>query len=165
MHLALRRTAEAVLTSAGTVVAGLLTLLLSLTPTTRGLGLACAVGIVVAATFVLVVLPATLVLFGRWIFWPIVPREGDAVLTETDSWWRKVGNTVAGRPAAFIVGALVVLGVMAAGLLQVDTGLRQSDQFLDRPESIAAGERLAESFRSEEHTSELQSLMRTSYAV
>ncbi|NYG59477.1 RND superfamily putative drug exporter [Nocardioides daedukensis] len=146
MRLALRRTAEAVLTSAGTVVAGLLTLLLSLTPTTRGLGLACAVGIVVAATFVLVVLPATLVLFGRWIFWPIVPREGDAVLTETDSWWRKVGNTVAGRPAAFIVGALVVLGVMAAGLLQVDTGLRQSDQFLDRPESIAAGERLAESF-------------------
>src|SRR3546814_19563591 len=112
MHLALRRTAEAVLTSAGTVVAGLLPLLLSLTPTTRGLGLACAVGIVVAATFVLVVLPATLVLFGRWIFWPLVPREGAAVIPEPDSWRRTVGNTVPGPPAALIAAALLVSSPM-----------------------------------------------------
>ena len=76
MSLALRRTVEPVLASATTVVLGLLTLLLSLTPSTRGLGLACAIGIVVAASFVLVVLPATLVLFGRWVFWPRVPRDG-----------------------------------------------------------------------------------------
>lgn len=63
MRTALRRTAEPVLCSAGTVVAGLLTLLLSLVPTTRGLGLACAVGIVVAAAFVLGCLPSVLVLF------------------------------------------------------------------------------------------------------
>src|SRR3546814_20723233 len=56
LHLALRRTAEAVLTRAGTVVAGLLPLLLSLTPTTRVLGPACAVGIGVASTFVPAVL-------------------------------------------------------------------------------------------------------------
>ena len=70
MAIALRRTAEAVLSSATTVVLGLLTLLLSLFPATRGLGLACAVGVVVAASFALVVLPAALVVFGRWIFWP-----------------------------------------------------------------------------------------------
>ncbi|QIX25190.1 MMPL family transporter [Nocardioides sp. JQ2195] len=146
MSLALRRTAEAVLTSAGTVVAGLLTLLLSLTPTTRGLGLACAVGIVVAAAYVLVVLPALLMLFGRWIFWPLVPHRGDEVLVETHSWWRRVGDTVAARPGTFIVGTLLLLAVLAAGLFRIDTGLKQSDQFLDKPEAISASERLAESF-------------------
>ncbi|MDT0202366.1 MMPL family transporter [Nocardioides sp. AE5] len=146
MALALRRTAEAVLTSAGTVIAGLLTLLLSLTPTTRGLGLACAVGIVVAAGFVLLVLPAALVLFGRWIFWPIVPHTGDAVLSETRTWWRKVGDTVARRPPAFIVATLVLLAAMAAGLFATETGLRQADQFLDEPEAISAAARLADSF-------------------
>lgn len=146
MSLALRRTAEAVLTSAGTVVAGLLTLLLSLTPTTRGLGLACAIGIVVAATYVLVVLPALLMLFGRWIFWPMVPRRGDEVLVETHSWWRRVGDTVAARPGTFIVGSLMLLAVLASGLFRLDTGLEQSDQFLDKPEAISAAERLAESF-------------------
>ena len=50
MSVAVRRTAEAVLASATTVVLGLLTLLLSVVPTTRGLGLACAIGVVVAAT-------------------------------------------------------------------------------------------------------------------
>lgn len=146
MAVALRRTAEAVLTSAGTVVAGLLTLLLSLTGTTRGLGLACAIGIVVAAGFVLLVLPAALVLFGRWVFWPVVPRTGDRVLTETTSWWRRVGDTVAARPMAFIVAAVLLLAVLAIGLVRIDTGLRQADQFLDKPEAISAGERLAESF-------------------
>ena len=76
MAHALPRTAEAVLASAATVVVGLLTLTLSLFPTTRGLGVACAIGIVTAAFFVLVVLPAALVVFGRWIFWPRVPRPG-----------------------------------------------------------------------------------------
>ncbi|TYL45600.1 MMPL family transporter [Nocardioides sp. BGMRC 2183] len=78
MARALRRTAEAVLASSVTVVVGVLTLALSLTPTTRGLGVACAVGIVVAASFVLVVLPAAMVLFGRWIFWPRVPQVDSA---------------------------------------------------------------------------------------
>src|SRR6478736_5920881 len=62
MAHALGRTAEAVLGSAITVFLAVLTLLLSLVPATRGLGLACAVGIVVAAAFALVVLPAALVL-------------------------------------------------------------------------------------------------------
>ena len=66
MRVALRRTSHAVLASATTVVLGVLSLVLSAFPTTRGLGIACAVGIVVAATFALVALPATLVLFGRW---------------------------------------------------------------------------------------------------
>ena len=97
MAVAVRRTAEAVLSSATTVVLGLLTLLLSLVPTTRGLGVACAIGVVIAASFVLVVLPAALVVFGRWVFWPRVPHVGDPALVETRSLWRRVGDRVAAR--------------------------------------------------------------------
>ncbi|GAA1779370.1 MMPL family transporter [Nocardioides hankookensis] len=146
MARALRRTAEAVLASATTVFLGLLTLLLSLIPTTRGLGLACAIGIVVAAGFVMLVLPAFLVLFGRWVFWPRVPHVGDTALVDGRGPWRRIGDRVAARPAAFIGGALVLLVLLAAGCLQVQVGLDDADQFLDKPEAIAAGERLGESF-------------------
>ena len=146
MSLALRRTAEAVLSSAVTVVIGLLTLLLSLFPATRGLGLACAVGVVVAAAFVLLVLPAALVIFDRWIFWPRVPREGEAALADGHSFWRRVGDRVAAHPRRIIGVTLVVLAVMASGIAAIDTGLKSSDQFLKKPEAIAASERLARSF-------------------
>lgn len=146
MSVAVRRTAEAVLSSATTVVLGLLTLLLSVVPTTRGLGLACAIGIVIAAAFVLLVLPAALVLFGRWVFWPRVPHVGEPALVDTDSLWHKVGARVARRPAAFVTGTLVLLAVMAIGVFRIDTGLDQADQFLVEPEAISASERLGESF-------------------
>ncbi len=146
MAKALTRTAEAVLSSASTVVIGLLTLLLSAFPTTRGLGLACAVGVVVAAAFVLIVLPATLVVFGRWIFWPKVPREGQASLADSRSFWRRVGDAVARRPARFAMVTLALLALGGAGMTQIRTGLDGADQFLQKPEAIAAGERLSQSF-------------------
>ena len=146
MSTAQRHTGEAVMLSATTVVLGVLTLLLSLLPATRGLGLASAVGIVVAAGYALFVLPAVLVLFGRWIFWPLVPRVGQTSLVETRSFWRRVGDQVAKRPPAFVAGTLVILAVMAFGLTQVKTGLSATDQFLVKPEAISASERLAKSF-------------------
>ena len=146
MAHALTRTAEAVLASATTVVLGLLALLLSAFPATRGLGLACAVGIVVAAVFVLVVLPAALVVFGRWIFWPRVPRTGQVSLADSRSLWRRIGNAVSRHPARFATATIMLLAVGAAGMTQIRTGLDGPDQFLQKPEAIAAGERLAESF-------------------
>ncbi len=146
MAHAVRRTTEAVVSSASTVVLGLLTLLLSLFPATRGLGLACAVGVVVAAVFALLVLPATLVVFGRWIFWPKVPHVGQESLADSRSLWRRVGDAVARRPAAFVVVTVVGLAVAAAGTTQIRAGLDGADQFLSKPEAIAAGERLAQSF-------------------
>ncbi len=146
MATALPRAAEAVLASGATVVVGVLTLLLSVTPTTRGLGLASAVGIVVAAAFVLLMLPAALVLFGRWIFWPKVPRVGEQGQAGRRSAWRRVGDRVAAAPPAFIGGTLVLLAAMAFGLTQLQLGLPASEQFTDEPEAITGAERLAESF-------------------
>ncbi|HEU5038343.1 MAG TPA: MMPL family transporter [Nocardioides sp.] len=146
MAHALRRTAEAVLASATTVVLGLLTLLLSVFPTTRGLGLACAVGVVVAAAFALVVLPAALVLFGRWVFWPRVPHVGEAVTSESNTVWHRIGDRVAQRPGGVAVGTLALLGVLSVGIGSISLGLDRADQFLDTPEAISASDRLAESF-------------------
>ncbi|MBF4163312.1 MMPL family transporter [Nocardioides acrostichi] len=146
MARALHRTSEAVLSSATTVVVGVLTLLLSLTPTTRGLGLASAVGIVVAAVMVLVALPPALVLCGRWVFWPRVPRVGSAATVETAAVWRRVGDAVARRPLGVAVVCLVVLTLASLPAVGLRTGLSPSDQFLDSPEAITAGDRLAESF-------------------
>ena len=146
MRHATRRTAEAVLASATTVVLGLLTLLLSLFPTTRGLGLACAVGVVVAAAAALVALPFTLVLFGRWVFWPRTPRVGQATLVDSRTLWHRVGRAVSRRPGTLIVSALLGLAVLATGVARIETGLAPADQFLKKPEAIAAAERLARSF-------------------
>jgi len=146
MAVALRRAAEAVFASASTVVIGLLTLLISVIPSSRGLGLACAVGVLVAAVFVLVVLPAVLLLCGRWVFWPKVPREGQPVLADSNSLWGRIGNRVATRPRAFIVGTLTALAVLAVGTTQLQLGLSTSEQFLSEPEAITAAERLSESF-------------------
>ena len=66
--------------------------------TTRGLGLACAVGVLIAATFALLVLPAALVVFGRWVFWPKVPHVGDTVLVDSNSLWHRVGEAVSIEP-------------------------------------------------------------------
>jgi RND superfamily putative drug exporter len=107
---------------------------------------ACAIGIVVAAGFVLLVLPAFLVLFGRWVFWPKVPHVGDVLLVDGRGLWRRVGDRVAARPAAFIAVSLVLLGFLAIGTSQIKVGLDDSDQFLDKPEAIAAAERLGDSF-------------------
>lgn len=140
-------TAEAVFASATTVVLGLLTLLLSVIPTTRGLGLACAVGIVIAAVFVMIALPASLLLFGRKLFWPVVPKVGEALAVDHDrSIWSRVGRTVALRPKTWVVGTVVLLAALAAGLTQVQSGLDTSEQFLETPEAITASERLGESF-------------------
>ncbi|MGV1003567.1 MAG: MMPL family transporter [Candidatus Nanopelagicales bacterium] len=146
MRIALPRTAEPVLASAGTVVVGLLCLLLSLIPTTRGLGLACAVGVVTAVFFALVCLPSMLVLFPRGIFWPRVPHEGDTTAAQTRSAWRRIGDQVAKRPVAVGGAVVAALAVLALGNLSIQLGLATADQFLTKPEAIAAAERIAESF-------------------
>src|SRR4030095_9034453 len=74
MAVALRRSFPAVLASAATVTAGLLCLLAALLPSTRGLGPVGAVGVAAALVAMTTLLPALLVLCGRWLFWPFVPR-------------------------------------------------------------------------------------------
>lgn len=146
MVRAWQRTCEAVLASAATVVVALLVLLLSAFPTTRGLGLACAIGIVVAALAVLVVLPLALAVFPRGIFWPRRPEVGQPTASEGRTVWRRIGDAVARRPLLAAAAGVVLLAVLASGILGIRSGLSEADQFIETPESIAAATRLAESF-------------------
>ena len=146
MRTALRRTTEPVVAASGTVLVGLLTLILSLVPTTRGLGIAGAVGILTAAIFVLGVLPSALVIFPRSIFWPKKPVVGEVMAAETKSMWRRIGDVVAKRPTVVMISVLAGLAVLASGIASTKLGLDTAEQFLSTPESITAAERIGESF-------------------
>lgn len=149
MRAALRPAGEAIIASGSTVVIGVITLIASLTPVTRALGVGSAVGILVAMAFALIVLPTTLVLFGRRIFWPLVPKvasDGASSQAAEVSAWRKVGNGVARRPGAATAAVLLLLAGLGVGATQVQTGLSPQEQLLDAPEAVTAGERLARSF-------------------
>ncbi len=136
MRRALRATAPAVLASGTTVTLSLLTLLAAELTGNRGLGFAGAVGIVTAMFFGLVVLPAALVLPGRWLFWPLVPRAGSPAAADRDGGWARLGRLVARRPSMVAVGGVLVLVALASGVLGVHTGLSQAESFRKTPEAV-----------------------------
>jgi RND superfamily putative drug exporter len=77
LRRAVRASIEPIAASAGTVVVGLLCLLLSDLSSNRSLGPVAAIGIVAAFCSALTLLPALLLVGGRrarWVFWPRIPR-------------------------------------------------------------------------------------------
>ncbi|MEU7845701.1 efflux RND transporter permease subunit [Micromonospora sp. NPDC049114] len=144
MRAALRRTAEPILASGGTVVLGVLTLLLSEQETNRALAVACATGVVFAMLSALFVLPAVLVLFGRGLFWPFVPRVGGPV--REGRLWGRLGGAVQRRPVVVAVLATMLLGGLALGGLGIRTGLSETEQFRAEPEAVTGAQTLARAF-------------------
>jgi RND superfamily putative drug exporter len=151
MRRALRGAGPAVLASGGTVVLALLTLSFASLSGTRALGIACAVGVLLAMAFALLVLPAALVSFGRWLFWPYIPKVGSADSGHRSP-WAKLGRGVMRRPAIVGLAGVVLLGTLATGALSLRTGLAQSDQFLERPDAVTGQEVLADAFGIENGT-------------
>ena len=143
MRAAYRGTFEPIVASGATVALGLLVLLLSDLSGNRGLGPIGAIGVAVAVITMVTLLPAFLVLFGRWIFWPRIPRfdDVDSQLTGT---WAKVGNIVERRPrrAWVVTGLLLVVLAGFSTTLKTD-GLSTSESFTGNPESVV-GQKLLE---------------------
>ena len=146
MRNAIKGVAESIISAGSTVILGLGALLLSVVPTTRGLGLAGIVGIAIAIFFALLVLPAALVSFGRKIFWPLVPKVGDALTGEKQGIWWKIGNLVKKSPGKVLGAGALALVLGALGISQISLGLSQNERFLDKPESVVAQERIVEQF-------------------
>ncbi|MBU8856057.1 MULTISPECIES: MMPL family transporter [unclassified Micromonospora] len=144
MRSALRRTAEPILASGSTVVLGVLTLLLSQQETNRALALACATGVILAMLSALFVLPAALLLFGRGLFWPFVPRVGSAA--REGRIWGRLGELVVRRPLPVAALAVLLLAGLALGGLGIRTGLSETEQFSEKPEAVAGAETLARAF-------------------
>lgn len=147
MTTAVRSAGPAIAASGGTVALSLLTLLFASLAGNRALGFACAIGVVIAILFALIVLPAALVVCGRGLFWPFIPRvERGAHAERRAGFWTSLGRGVSRRPAAVAAASVLGIGVLLAGLSGYTVGLSQTDQFLGTPDSVRAQETIDESF-------------------
>jgi RND superfamily putative drug exporter len=144
---AMRNAGPAIIASNATVVLALLTLLLASSPSTRSLGVQAASGLVVAAIFVLLVLPPALGLFGKRLFWPFVPKVGAEPLTTT-GFWHRVADGVAKRPGRVAAVSIAALALLSTGLFSTPIGLSQTEQFRVQAESVTGYETLAAHFPS-----------------
>jgi putative drug exporter of the RND superfamily len=141
MAEAMRRAGPAIVASGATVAISLLCLLAAELNSTKGLGPVCAIGVAIGLIAEITLLPALLVIFGRWMFWPKRPTYGSAEAT-TGGLWARVGRTLAKRPRVAWIATALVLGIMATGALGFKaSGLQQKDSFWNKPES-AIGEQI-----------------------
>ncbi len=103
---------------------------------TKGLGPVLAIGVAVALLAMMTLLPALLVIVGRWVFWPARPTYGSAEPTSRGIWAR-VGRGIAVRPRVVWVATAVVLGAMALGLTGLKaSGLTNAQSFRGHPDSV-----------------------------
>ncbi|CAL9450029.1 MMPL family transporter [Streptomyces sp. enrichment culture] len=145
MLAALRGCGPAVLASSGTVAAGLLCLLAADLNSSRGMGPLGTVGVLCALAAMLTLLPALLVLLGRRVFWPLVPRYGSTPKARR-SLFTAMGGSAERRPRTVLVGGAVLLGALALGAFALPGNLKQEDSFTTRPDAIAAMETLADAY-------------------
>jgi RND superfamily putative drug exporter len=144
MAVALHRAAPAILASGATVVAGLLCLVLADLNSTSGMGPALAVAVACTVFVMLTFLPAMLVIFGRWIFWPKRPTYRSFEPTTT-GFWARLGDRMAKGPRRVWITTAVLLAVACLGLFRLDTdGLTTSESVRVEFESVAGVELMAE---------------------
>ena len=144
MGKALTRTRGAIIASGGTVILALLTLLFTDTASYRGLGFSAAIGIVLAIFSALFLLPVALVLLGRKLFWPFVPKVGDPA--KEGKFWGRLGEATARRPKTIAGIAVVVLLALGSALFTLQIGLSENEQFREKPQAVTAAETLSEGF-------------------
>ena len=146
MKVAWRGVVEPIVASGSTVALGLLMLLLSQLTNNRGLGPVGAIGIVCAMVTVLTLLPALLVIFGRWIFWPKRPKFN----TEDEKLsgiWSKVAKSTERNPRKYWSIAVLILVVFAAFATTLHSnGLSTAQSFTKRTDSVIGQEQLTTYF-------------------
>ncbi len=154
LRRALRASWAPVAASAGTVVAGLMCLLLSDLASNRSLGPVAGIGIVAAFLASMTLLPALLLVAGdrsRVLFWPRVPAyagpgdgeaggeahgEGGGV-PEGHGVWSRVARAVGRRPRRAWVVTLLALVAAAAFAPQLDaSGTGDDEVFLTQVDAV-----------------------------
>ena len=129
---------EPIAAAGGTVIAGLLCLLLSDLNSNKALGPVGAIGIALAIISALTLLPSLLLVFGRKVFWPRIPHY-QKLLTQSEpegKLWKKVGQFVAEHSRAIWITTSVALVVFSFGLLQLKAdGVPQSEFVLGKSEA------------------------------
>ena len=146
MRAAYKGVWEPILASGSTVAISLLILLFSQLTNTAGLGPVGAIGIVCSMITILTLLPALLLIFGRWIFWPRVPRNDgdDHVMTGP---WSKIANSIGRNPRkAWIITGVILLGFAGASTTLKADGIGTVDTFTGNPESVVGQKLLVTHF-------------------
>ncbi|MGY1753255.1 MMPL family transporter [Blastococcus sp. SYSU D01042] len=140
MTEAVHRAGPGVLASGGTVILGMLCLVFATMNSTAGLGPVAAIGVGVTLVVLMTLLPALLVICGRWVFWPVRPALGSPEPSAT-GFWSRVGGLIKPRPRAVWIVTTVLLLAASLGLFGLDAkGLSQADGFRGTPESITGEE-------------------------
>jgi RND superfamily putative drug exporter len=137
MREALRRSGGAIIASGATVGLGLLCLFVAELNATLALAPIGIVAVLSAVLAMLTLLPALLVIFGRWLFWPRTPHVGD--VKHTSGFWKRAGALVQTRPRALwmVTSLVLVLAVMGLAAFNVP----QQTMFTKTPDS-ASGQKL-----------------------
>jgi len=144
MGIALRRALPAITASAATVAAALLCLLTGQLNSNRGLGPVGALGVLAALAAMATLLPALLVLGGRWLFWPRIPRPNT---TPGDNRaWDRVATLIGHRPRATWVSASLILVALAFGLFDLGPAPTPAQAFTGHPESVTGQQLVAGHF-------------------
>ncbi|MFV0320154.1 MAG: MMPL family transporter [Microbacterium sp.] len=143
---------EPILASGGTVIAGLLCLLLSDLATNRALGPIASIGIAFAMLSALTFLPALLALVGRAAFWPFLPTPGaNAIPASFDEpvrgVWPRQARFVSRHARPVWIVATVVLLAASVGVAQLKAdGVPSSELVLGTSEARDGQQVLAEHF-------------------
>jgi len=146
MRAAYKGVWEPILASGSTVSISLLILLFSKLTNTAGLGPIGAIGIVCSMITILTLLPALLLIFGRWIFWPRVPKNDgdDHVMTGT---WSKIADSIGRNPRkAWIITGVILLGFAGSSTTLKADGIGTVDTFTGKPESVVGQKLLVTHF-------------------
>ena len=141
MAFALHRAAPAIFASAATVAVGMLCLSFAELNSTAGLGPVLAIGVGVTMLVMLTLLPALLVICGRWVFWPKRPAFRSVEPT-ADGFWARVGRRISHRPRRVWMTTAGLLLLACLGLFRLDaSGLSTEDTYTKEFDSIK-GQRL-----------------------
>ena len=144
MAFALHRAAPAIFASAATVAVGMLCLSVADLNSTAGLGPVNAIGVTVTMLVMITLLPALLVICGRWVFWPKRPTYRSAEPT-SNGLWARVGRAISHRPRRVWVVTTGLLLLACLGLFRLDaSGLSTEDTYTKEFDSIKGQKLLAD---------------------
>ncbi|WP_144715425.1 efflux RND transporter permease subunit [Curtobacterium pusillum] len=148
---ALRGSLEPILASGGTVIVGVLCLLLSDLNSNKALGPVAAIGIAFSLLSALTLLPALLLAFRRAAFWPLRPQYGtphpDLTGPDARGVWARVGRLVARRSRVVWIVCTVGLLAMGSGLIGLKAdGVPQSDLVIGASQARDGQDVLADHF-------------------
>ncbi len=146
VRIAMHRAGPAIVASALTVMAALLTLSLAEVSGTAGLGPIGAGGVGLAMVAMLTILPALLAITGRRAFWPYIPRYGSEGTDESHGTWSRIARWVGRAPRRVWIGTTAVLLFLCIGLLGLNNDLTTGNGFRDDVDSVQGQKLIEQSF-------------------